>query len=87
MTYSAGITALRPDDDARSIDERASALVNDAKRAGKDTTRDDCDTMPPVSPAPDDTPADAPPTAPRAVEPEPPSGWRRVLHKGPRSET
>ncbi len=87
LTYSAGITALRPDDDARSVDERASALVNDAKRAGKDTSRDDCGTMPPVSSPPDDAPADAPAPAPRAGEPEPPSGWRRVLYKGPRSET
>jgi diguanylate cyclase len=85
ITYSAGVTALRPDDpaDGRSIDERASELVNDAKRAGKDTIRHDCEAMPPVRDKPE--PAETP-TTPRTVEPEPPSGWRRVLHKGPRAD-
>lgn len=84
LTYSAGVTALRPDDpaDGRSIDERASELVNDAKRAGKDTVRHDCEAMPPVHLQPETAGPPAPPT----VEPEPPSGWRRVLHKGPRAD-
>jgi diguanylate cyclase (GGDEF)-like protein len=84
VTYSAGVTALHPDDptDGRSIDERASELVNDAKRAGKDTIRHDCEEMPPVRHQPE--PAE--PRTPPSGEPEPPSGWRRVLHKGPRSD-
>ncbi|MGL6279183.1 MAG: GGDEF domain-containing protein, partial [Gaiella sp.] len=79
LTYSAGVTALAPDDDERTIDTRASGLVNDAKRAGKNTIRHDCATVTTPPPAPVETPPQPPPAAP-----DPPSGWRRVLHKGPR---
>jgi diguanylate cyclase (GGDEF)-like protein len=42
ITYSAGITSLREGDDADLLDRRASALVNDVKRAGKNDVRHDC---------------------------------------------
>jgi diguanylate cyclase len=42
LTYSAGITALRQGDDPDAIDRRASELVNDVKRSGKNDVRHDC---------------------------------------------
>ncbi len=42
MTFSAGLTELRQGDTIRSIDERASRLVNDAKAAGKNRLSHDC---------------------------------------------
>jgi diguanylate cyclase (GGDEF)-like protein len=42
LTFSAGLTALRPDDSAETIDERASRLMNESKRDGKDRVTHDC---------------------------------------------
>jgi diguanylate cyclase (GGDEF)-like protein len=42
LTFSAGLTQLLPEDDAGSMDDRASRLINDSKRAGKDRVTHDC---------------------------------------------
>lgn len=44
LTFSAGLTHLRDDDDAHSLDERASRLLNRSKANGKNTLTDDCQT-------------------------------------------
>jgi diguanylate cyclase (GGDEF)-like protein len=43
LTFSAGLTHLRPEDTPRTIDERTSRLLNESKRAGKDRVTHDCD--------------------------------------------
>jgi diguanylate cyclase (GGDEF)-like protein len=43
LTYSSGITSLRPDDDIVDLDKRASALVNEVKAAGKNGVQHDCE--------------------------------------------
>lgn len=42
MTFSAGLTELRQHDTVRSLDDRTSRLVNDAKAAGKNRLSHDC---------------------------------------------
>lgn len=42
LTFSAGLTELRPGDTVRSLDERASRLVFDAKDGGKNRLMHDC---------------------------------------------
>jgi diguanylate cyclase (GGDEF)-like protein len=42
LTYSSGVTMLREGDDAVTVDERASELVNLVKRRGKDNVAHDC---------------------------------------------
>jgi len=52
MTFSAGLTELRQADTIRSIDERVSRLVNDAKAAGKARLSHDCNGGGMVGPEP-----------------------------------
>ncbi len=54
MTFSAGLTELRPGDTVRSLDERASRLLFDAKEAGKNRLIHDCN-------GPDIPPSDSQP--------------------------
>ncbi len=42
LTFSAGLTRLRPEDTAATIDERASRLQNQSKQAGKNRVTHDC---------------------------------------------
>jgi diguanylate cyclase (GGDEF)-like protein len=53
LTYSSGITSLRPEDDIVDLDKRASGLVNAVKADGKNGVQHDCEIdQPPFAPLP-----------------------------------